>query len=260
MARVPRPRLPRKLDHGEEASLVEHLDELRQRLFVVIGAVAVGTVIGFVIHSHLIRWLLLDLPRKYRQPIYLTPTEGFTTTLWIAIYFGLVLALPIILWQVWAFFIPAIDKGKAQLMRWLSALAAVLAVGGVAFGYFVVLPAALKFLTNYNSKQLHYVPQAKPYLGFCVHVLIAMMVVFELPVFMVGLTRLGIMTTDRLRKNRRMGYFLCGVVGMAVAPSVDPVTTTLQALPLFILFEGSIWLSLLLDRRATRLKAAAIQT
>ena len=94
MARVPRPRLPRKLDHGEEASLVEHLDELRQRLFVVIGAVAVGAVIGFVIHSHLIRWLLLDLPRKYRQPIYLTPTEGFTTTLWIAIYFGLVLALP----------------------------------------------------------------------------------------------------------------------------------------------------------------------
>jgi sec-independent protein translocase protein TatC len=86
-----------------------------------------------------------------------------------------------------------------------------------------------------------------------------MMVVFELPVFMVGLTRLGIMTTNKLRKNRRMGYFLCGVVGMAVAPSVDPVTTTLQALPLFILFEGSIWLSVLLDRRATRLKTAAIQ-
>jgi sec-independent protein translocase protein TatC len=251
--------MPRKLDHGEEASLVEHLDELRQRLFVVIGAVAVGTVIGFVIHTHLIRWLLLDLPKKYREPIYLTPTEGFTTTLWIAVYFGFALALPIILWQVWAFFIPAIEKGKAALMRWLSLLAAVLAVSGVTFGYFIVLPAALRFLTNYNSEQLHYIPQARPYLGFCVHVLLAMMVVFELPVFMVGLTRLGIMTSDKLRKNRRMGYFLCGVVGMAVAPSVDPVTTTLQALPLFILFEGSIWLCVLLDRRATRLKTAAIQ-
>ena len=260
MARVPRPRMPRKLDHGEEASLVEHLDELRQRLFVVIGALAVGTVIGFVIHSHLIRWLALDLPKKYRHFVYLTPTEGFTTTLWISFYFGFALALPIVLWQVWAFFIPAIQKTKASLMRWLSALAAVLAVGGVTFGYFVVLPAALRFLTNYNAKQLHYLPQAKPYLGFCVHVLLAMMVVFELPVFLVGLTRLGIMPTDKLRKNRRMGYFLCGVVGMAVAPSVDPVTTTLQALPLFILFEGSIWLCVLLDRRATRLKTAAIQT
>jgi sec-independent protein translocase protein TatC len=86
------------------------------------------------------------------------------------------------------------------------------------------------------------------------------MVVFELPVFLVGLTRLGIMTTDKLRKNRRMGYFLSAVVAMAVAPSVDPVTTTLQALPLLFLFEGSIWLCAFLDRRATRLKTAAIQT
>jgi sec-independent protein translocase protein TatC len=93
-------------------------------------------------------------------------------------------------------------------------------------------------------------------LGFCVHVLLAMLVVFELPVFMVALTRLGIMTTDRLRKNRRMGYFACGVVGMAVAPSVDPVTTVLQAVPLFVLFELSILLCAILDRRATRLNPA----
>ena len=127
-----------------------------------------------------------------------------------------------------------------------------LAVSGVAFGYFIVLPHALDFLTSYNSDQLHYIPQAKPYLGFCVHVLLAMMIVFELPVFTVALTRLGIMTTQKLRKNRRMGYFICGVVGMAVAPSVDPVTTTLQAVPLFVLFEFSIILCAFLDRRATR--------
>src|SRR4029079_11986427 len=190
MARLPRPRLPRKLDHGEEASLVEHLDELRQRLFVVIGAVAVGTVIGFVVHTHLIHWLSLDLPRKYRHFYYKTPTEGFTTTLWISVYFGFALALQLVLWQVWAFFIPAIDKSKAALLRWLSALAAVLGVGGVAFGYFVVLPAALRFLTSYNSEQLTYFPFACEYLGFCVHVLLAMLVVFELPIFVVGLTRL----------------------------------------------------------------------
>src|SRR5712691_5077552 len=162
MARVPRPRMPRKLDHGEEASLVEHLDELRQRLFVVIGALAVGTVIGFVIHSHLIRWLEVDLPRSKRGHLYVKgPTDAFTTTLWISVYFGFALALPVILWQVWAFFIPAIEKTKAGLMRWLSALAAVLAASGVAFGYFVVLPAALRFLTHYNSKQITYLPFAR---------------------------------------------------------------------------------------------------
>jgi sec-independent protein translocase protein TatC len=249
-------RLPRRLDHGEEASLVEHLDELRQRLFIVIGAVTIGTVIGFVIHKHLIHWLLLDLPPKYRHPIYLSPVEGFTTTLWISIYFGFAVVLPVVLWQIWAYFIPAIDATRLTMLRWLSALAAVLAVSGVAFGYFIVLPHALDFLTSYNSDQLTFVPQAKPYLAFCVHVLLAMMIVFELPVFMVGLTRLGVLTTQKLKKNRRMGYFACGVVGMAVAPSVDPVTTTLQAVPLFVLYEGSIWLCTLLDRRATRLNPA----
>jgi sec-independent protein translocase protein TatC len=255
---VPRIRLPRRLDHGEEASLVEHLDELRSRLFIIIGAVTIGTVIGFVIHTRLIHWLIILLPHNGDgvKLTTLSPLENFTTVLWISIYFGFVLALPIVMWQIWAYFIPAVNKDKLKLLKYLAALAAALAVGGVAFGYFIVLPHALHFLTNFDSAQFNNILQAKPYLGFCVHVLLAMLLVFELPVFLVALTRLGIMTTDKLRKNRRMGYFACGVVGMAVAPSVDPVTTTLQAVPLFVLFELSILLCAILDRRATRLKPA----
>src|SRR5205823_2847190 len=97
----------------------------------------------------------------------------------------------------WSFFIPAVDRSKAQALRWFGALAAVLAAGGLAFAYFVVLPNALRFLTNYDSKQLHALLNARDFLGFCVHVELAMMVVFELPVFIVGLTRLGIMTTQQ---------------------------------------------------------------
>jgi sec-independent protein translocase protein TatC len=255
---VPRIRLPRRLDHGEEASLVEHLDELRSRLFIIIGAVTIGTVVGFVIHTRLIHWLIILLPNNGDgvKLTTLSPLENFTTVLWISIYFGVALALPIVLWQLWAYFIPAVNRDKTKLIKWLALLAAALALSGVAFGYFIVLPHALKFLTNFDSAQFNNILQAKPYLGFCVHVLLAMLVVFELPVFLVALTRLGIMTTDKLRKNRRMGYFACGVVGMAVAPSVDPVTTTLQAVPLFVLFELSILLCALLDRRATRLNPA----
>jgi len=260
MARVPRLKAPRRLEHGEEASLVEHLEELRQRLFWIIGAVVIFSVIGFAIHSHLIRWFLHTLPKHHQKLYYFGPIQGFTTTLWLAAYFGIACALPIVVWHAWSFFIPAVDKGKADALRWFGALATVLGLAGLAFAYFIVLPAALRFLTDYDSKQLHPLLNARDFLGFCVHVELAMAVVFEMPVFIVGMTRLGIMTTQTLKKNRRMGYFLSGVMAMAVAPSVDPVTTTLQALPLLFLFEGSIQLSALLDRRATRTRTTAVQT
>jgi sec-independent protein translocase protein TatC len=255
MPRVPRPRLPRRLDHGEEASLIEHLEELRQRLFVCLGALLIGAVIGYVIRERLIGWLLLELPKKYRHLTVLTPAEAFTTTLWLAIYFGFVLALPVILWQAWSFFVPAIDRAHAEMMRWFTLLASLLGAVGLLFGYFLVLPAAERFLTGYDSTQLHYLPQAKPFLSFCVNVLLAMAVVFELPIFVVGLTRLRILTTAKLRRNRRIGYFICIVIGLAL-PGVDPVTTALQTAPLIVLYEGSIWLSVLLDRRAARFETA----
>lgn len=250
-------RVPRRLDHGEEASLVEHLDELRQRLFVCIGAVVLGAVVGYVLHTELIGWLLLELPKRYRHLTVLSPAEAFTTTLWLSIYAGVVLALPVLIWQAWSFFIPAVQRGHAQMMRWFTLLASVLGIAGLLFGYFLVLPAAERFLTGYDGGQLHYLPQAKPFLSFCVNVLIAMTVVFELPLFVVGLTRLRILTTAKLRRNRRIGYFICIVIGLAL-PGVDPVTTGLQTAPLIVLYELSIWLAVLLDRRAARLKAEAL--
>ena len=260
MPRVPRLRLPRRLDHGEEASLVEHLDELRSRLFICLGALLVGAIVGFVIHTELIRWLELTLPEQYRHRLtVLSPFEAFTTTLWISIYFGVIVALPVLLWQAWAFFIPAVDVGHARLMKWFVVFGSALALVGIAFGYIVVLPAALHFLTGFDSAQLHYIPQAKPFLSFCVNILLAMAIVFELPIFIVGLTTLGIVSTQSLRKNRRMGYFICTVVGLCL-PGVDFVSTLFEVAPLWILFEGSIWLAVLLERRSTRIKTAALET
>ena len=148
-----RPRLPRRLDHGEEASLVEHLDELRSRIFVCLGALAVGVVVGFVFHSRLIHWLELTLPANHRNLYTFSPGESFMTSLWISIYFGFIVALPIILWQAWAFFVPAFDQAHAGLMKWFVLLASILAAAGTVFGDFVALPAALHFLTNYNADQ-----------------------------------------------------------------------------------------------------------
>jgi sec-independent protein translocase protein TatC len=261
--RPPRPRLPRRLDHGEEASLVEHLDELRQRLFVILGAVAVCVVIGYVLHTHLIDWLMKTAPQKSLDKqdgklITLTPGEGFMTSIWVSFYFGLVLALPIIFWQIWQFFVPAVDRQHARLIKYFVFLAWVLACVGIVFGYFIVLPAALHFLLGYDSSTYTGQLQARAFLTFCTHVLFAMAIVFELPLFVVGLTRLGILKTDYLRKNRRICYFIVACIAVAL-PGVDPVTVTLEVIPLMILFESSIWLSVLLDRRSDRLRAA-VQT
>ena len=151
--------------------------------------------------------------------------------MWVSIYFGLLLALPVILWQAWAFFIPAFDRSHTRMMRLFVVLASVLLVAGVLFGYYVTLPAALKFLTNYDSNIYNAQIQARPFITFCTHVLLAMALVFELPIFVVGLTRTGVLTTERLRKNRRIGYFVICCIAVAL-PGVDPVTTTFEAIPL----------------------------
>jgi sec-independent protein translocase protein TatC len=264
MVRLPRPRLPRRLDHGEEASIVEHLDELRSRLFICLGALAVGVVIGYVLHVRIIDWFMELAPDDVRKDqngklITLTPAEGFLTSIWVAFYFGVVLALPVIFWQIWQFFVPAVDREHAKLIKYFVFLAWLLAVLGIVFGYYIVLPAALTFLLGYDSGTFTGNLQAKPFLTFCVNVELAMAVVWELPLFIIGLTRLGIIKTSQLRKNRRLGYFITACVAVAL-PGVDPVTVFFEVLPLLILFECSIWVSVLLDRRSNRLKTAALET
>jgi sec-independent protein translocase protein TatC len=248
--------LPRRLSHGEEATLVEHLEELRQRLFVCLGALVVGAIVGFIFHHRLIHWLIDALPHSHRQLLTLSPGEPFMTSLGVSFYAGFLLALPVILWQLWAFLIPAVDPEHARLLRFFVLLATGLMVAGVAFGYFVALPSATSFLTNYDSSIYDIQIRAKDYISFAVKVLIGMAIVFELPIFVIGLTRLGVLSTSTLRTKRRIGYFIVACVAVAL-PGIDPVTTTLEAIPLAVLYELSIWLAVLLDRRAARAHAAA---
>ena len=111
-------------------------------------------------------------------------------------------------------------------------------------------------LTNFDSSLYNVQIQARPYITFATKVLLAMAIVFELPLFVIGLTRMGIITTAKLRRNRRIGYFIVACIGVAL-PGVDPVTTFFETLPLVVLYELSIWLSVLLDRRSARATAAA---
>ena len=242
-------RLPRRLGHGEEASLVEHLDELRSRIVVCLVALVVAAAVAYAFRASIIHWLEEPLPAKHRDNLLtFSVAEPFVTSFMVAIYAGFLFALPIIFWQSWAFLAPAFSQAAQRMVSGLVGFAALLAALGIVFGRYVVMPAAIPFLTNYDSDLYNIQLRARDYISFASLCILATAIVFEVPVFMLGLTRLRIITTDRLRRNRRIGY--AAMAGIAVAlPGVDPITTTLEMIPLMILFESSIWLSVLFDRR-----------
>jgi sec-independent protein translocase protein TatC len=250
-------RLPRRLRYGEEATLVEHLDELRTRLIASLVALTLGFVVAFVFHGHLIRWLEEALPDSRRHLITLGVGEPFITSMWVSLYAGFLLALPVILWQLWAFLAPAVEERHHRQLGLFVAFATALLAGGLAFGYWVGLPKALSFLTNYDNELYNVQIRARDYLSFATAVLVAFAIVFELPIFVLALVRLRILSTRTLRRQRRLGYFIVACVAVAL-PGVDPITTTIEAVPLLVLFEGSIWLSYLVERRSKA--AAAVET
>jgi sec-independent protein translocase protein TatC len=244
-------RLPRRLGHGQEAELVEHLDELRTRLIICLVALAAGFAAAYAVHGRLIEWLNAPLPPEHRKPITLGVAEPFTTSLKVSLAAGLALAAPVILWQLWAFLAPALGKDvQRRLLAGVLGATALLA-GGIAFGYTVALPAATHFLTSYDSSIYDIQVRASSYYSFALLVLFAVGVVFELPVFVLALVRLGITSSAKLRRNRRVGYVAVAALAVAL-PGVDPVTTLFEMIPLLVLFEASIWLSVLFERRWER--------
>ena len=243
-------RLPRRLGHAEEATLGEHLEELRGRLFVMLGAIALGTVVAFVFHGHVLDWLNRPLPKEFK-PVTLGVAEPFTITITVSIYAGFVLALPFVLWQLWLFFAPAVDPRSERKVLGLALFSVVLAAGGVAFGYWVLLPRAVHFLTNYDDAHFQHLIQARPYYNFIVTVLVGIVLVFQTPLVVLGLVYVGVLSSRTLRRQRRMGYLITAAVALAL-PGPDPVTTFLELLPMWALFEGSIWLAVLFERRQAR--------
>jgi sec-independent protein translocase protein TatC len=250
-------RLPRRLSHGEEATLVEHLDELRSRIFVSLGALVVGFAVAFVFHRHLLHWLNAPLPADRGNPVTFGVAEPFLTAMKVSLMAGFALALPVVLWQLWSFLAPAVEQHAERMVLVFVLFATVLLVAGVAFGYWIVLPKAVQFLTNFDQHQFDIKIRAKDYYSFVLTVLFAVGLVFELPIFLLALVRLEVLSTKTLRSNRRLGYFIVAVIAVLL-PGIDPVTTTMEAVPLVVLYEGSIWLAVLMDKRAARPEAASV--
>jgi sec-independent protein translocase protein TatC len=182
------------------------------------------------------------------NPVTLGVGEPFTTTITVSLYFALVFALPFILYQLYGFILPALNPAERRVaMPLLTAIPFLFAIG-VAFGYFIVLPAAVRFFVNFNSGEFNVLVQASQFYKFAGTILLAMGLVFQVPVAILAATRVGIVTVEQLRKNRRYAILACAVIA-AFLPG-DAITLVLETVPLYLLYEASILVAAFVNRKA----------
>jgi sec-independent protein translocase protein TatC len=189
-----------------------------------------------------------------RRPVTLGVGEPFTVTFKVVAYAALLVSLPFLLWQAYAFVLPAFSPREREIALPLMLMVPFLFAAGVVFAYYMVLPNAINFLQNFNDDNFDILLQARDYYKFSLMVLMAMGLLFQVPIGILAVTRVGIVTPRQLRQNRRYAILIIAIVAM-VLPGQDPVTMLLLMAPLLVLFEGSILLAALVDRRVERNRA-----
>jgi sec-independent protein translocase protein TatC len=232
----------RPVSHEDRLTLVEHLDELRNRL--VVGAAAFGVALALCFwQNHLLLEIASKpLPEGHELLLTFGVTEPLTTTLTVAAYGAIVLSLPILLYQLYAYVLPAFSDAERRVVLPVMLLAPLLFLAGVAFAYYAVMPAAVKFLLNFNDSQFNVQVRARDYYSFFSTTLIACGLVFQMPLAILAVTRLGIVSVAQLRSNRRYAYLIIAVIAAAL-PGVDPVSMLIEMVPLLALYELSILLA-----------------
>src|SRR5919197_2192881 len=236
----------RPVDFEDRLTLVEHLDELRTRIIISIVAFSVAFALCFWQNDRLLDIANAPLPGD-QTPITFGVAEPFPTTVTISAYAAIVISLPVILYQAYAFVLPALTAREKRFVVPFLVLVPILFVAGVVFGYFVVLPAATKFLLNFNDTQFNIQVRARDYYSFFTLTLAVMGLIFQLPIGILAVTRLGIVTPEQLSQNRRYAYVLLLIIAMLL-PGTDPVTMLIEAVPLLVLFEASLLLARALGR------------
>lgn len=235
------------VSHEDRLTLVEHLDELRNRLIVCIVVFGVALALCFWQNHLLLDIAAGPLPDDRDQLTTFGVTEAFTTTLTVAAYGAIVLSLPIVLWQLYAYVLPAFSEAERRVVLPILLMFPLLFIAGIAFAYFVVMPAAVNFLLDFNDDQFNIQLRAREYYGFFAMTEIACGLMFQLPLAIIAVTRLGIVRVEQLTENRRYAYLVIAILAAAL-PGVDPVTMLIEMVPLLVLFELSILLARVLGR------------
>jgi sec-independent protein translocase protein TatC len=236
----------RPIGHEDRLSIVEHLDELRSRIIISVLAFGVAWALT-AWQNHLVLEIVnRPLPAGI-EPITLGPAEAFYTTLTNSAYAALLVSLPVILYQLYAFLLPAFSPTEKRVALPLLLLVPVLFIAGVVFCYFVVLTPALNFLLNFNADEFNTQVRARDYYSFVTLLMMAMGLGFQIPVALLAACKLGVTSPEKLRRGRRYAIVIIAVLA-SLLPTLDPVTLLLEMIPLIALYELSIWLASVLGR------------
>ncbi len=234
---------------------LDHLEELRWRLFYSLIAIAVGAVIGFVLITHfdVLNLLLRPIRAARHDPnfrlIYLSPADPFTITLKLSAVIGIILAFPVVVYHVWSFLSPALEKEEKRAVIPALYLGLVLFVAGAAMGYFGALPVTLEFFARFEGEVMESQLEIGATLAMVTKMLLAFGVIFELPVVIMVLTAMGLVTPEFLRSKRRHNAVAMTVLASVITPGDVITLTILMLVPLILLYELSIFLSAAIVRR-----------
>jgi len=234
-------------DEGPTMSLVEHLEELRRRVIIVVIAIVGAAVIGFVFAGTVLDVLRAPLPSEYDTIYFTGPADAFGVYVKIAGFIGIALAMPVILFHVWRFVTPGLTRRERRFV-WPVIVAALLLFGlGIAIGY-VIIPYALNFLLGFARPGLQPLLTIDGYVGFVTTMLLAFGIVLEFPILLVGLARVGILTYKRLAAQRRFAVLGITLFAILITPGGDPISPLILGGVMYLLFEGSLLVIRLIRR------------
>ncbi len=249
-------RSTKRLEHSEEVPITDHLEELRNRIIISLIALGVAFVVSFWQHQLIIRFLNTPLPADLPEPMVLNVAEPFMIALKVSAAGAVILTLPILIYQLYAYVMPAFDPDHRRRTWPYLTGASLLFFVGLAFGYFLMLPASLSFLINYDSELYNRQIQAGSYYTFVVWILLGSGIIFQLPSGTFLLSTVGLMKASWMRKNRRYAIFILSVIAAAL-PGGDPVSMLIALAALLGLYEVSIYVALFVERGKARAAAAA---
>ncbi|MBA7714899.1 Sec-independent protein translocase protein TatC [subsurface metagenome] len=239
-----------EINNDKKLTFLGHLGELRQRLIRCVIAVVIASIISFVFFKPIFYYLIL--PAGDINLIYIEMTEMIGTIMKVCLTSGIILAMPYLTYQLLMFVSPALTRKEKRYVYLILPWIALMFVGGVAFGYFILIPPATRFLITFGSDIA--VPQIKigNYISIVSRLLLAIGLAFEMPVVTTFLARLGIITSKWLASKRKIAIISAFILAAIITPTFDPINQSLVAVPLIILYEMSIWLAKLVQRREPR--------
>ena len=241
---------PAEINNDKKLTFLEHLGELRRRLIKGIIAVVIASIISFIFAKQI--FYILILPTGGINLIYIEMTEMIGTYMKVCLTSGVILAMPYLTYQFLMFVSPALTRKEKKYVYLILPWIALLFVGGVVFGYFILIPPATKFLITFGSDIA--TPQIKigNYVSIVARLLLAIGLAFEMPVVTAFLSRLGVITPKWLANKRKLAIIFAFILAAIITPTFDPINQSLVAVPLIILYELSIWLAKLVQRREAR--------